>query len=278
MKTIKYICGAMAMVIMASCESGDDNSVSLEVKSELSSLGKYIKIDAPTAKISLSEITEDGEPCIKLMSTLPITITKAVASNYGFDLEAEILDKDMNKISEFPTFDIQSQHDYDGDEYDEYLLAGNTRATVEITTTKGKWDNNAEERLTWERIRKDGVYIVLKPSWRDAKYMPYKEGGIKATSQNDEDSDGNAQANSSSGEDWDKVLDEYEKYCDELISLAKKTKAGDVSAVSEYASVAESAEDLQKKLDKAKSEMTANQITRLNKLSAKMAKAVLEMQ
>ena len=79
----------------------------------------------------------------------------------------------------------------------------------------------------------------------------------------------------SSDNEWDKALDEYERYCDELVSLEKRMKTGDGWAIEEYDSVLESAEKLQGKLEKAKSKMTAAQVIRLNKLSTKMTKAAL---
>ncbi|MDE7350044.1 MAG: hypothetical protein K2N25_03175 [Muribaculaceae bacterium] len=80
---------------------------------------------------------------------------------------------------------------------------------------------------------------------------------------------------SSSSEDWNKVLDEYEKYCDKVVAVAKKAKAGDISAVTEYASLVESAESLQKKLENAGSELTAAQAARMSKIAAKMAQAMM---
>ncbi len=80
---------------------------------------------------------------------------------------------------------------------------------------------------------------------------------------------------SSSGEDWDKILDEYEKYCDKAVALYKKAQAGDMSAMTEYASLLESAESLQKKLENAGPNLSAAQAARLNKIAAKMSKAMM---
>ena len=80
---------------------------------------------------------------------------------------------------------------------------------------------------------------------------------------------------SSGSEDWDKILDEYEKYCDKTVALAKKAQAGDISAMTEYASLLETAESLQKKLENASSSLSVAQATRMNKIAAKMAKAMM---
>lgn len=80
---------------------------------------------------------------------------------------------------------------------------------------------------------------------------------------------------SSSSEDWDAILDEYENYCTKLASLSKKAMSGDMSAITEYTSMLESAQSLQEKLEKAESDMTAAQVARLNKIVNKMASAMM---
>lgn len=82
-------------------------------------------------------------------------------------------------------------------------------------------------------------------------------------------------SSSSGSEDWNAILDKYEKYCDQMVSLAKKVKAGDVSVMTEYASALESAQELQTKLNNAKNDMTAAQAARLSKIAAKMSAAMM---
>ncbi|MDE6782690.1 MAG: hypothetical protein K2J17_03095, partial [Paramuribaculum sp.] len=82
-------------------------------------------------------------------------------------------------------------------------------------------------------------------------------------------------SSTSSSNDWDKFLDEYDSYCTKLAGLSKKAMAGDLSAMTDYASMLESAESLQSKLEGAESEMTAAQVARLNKIVQKMAQAAM---
>ena len=84
-----------------------------------------------------------------------------------------------------------------------------------------------------------------------------------------------ATAASSSSNNWDSILDEYEKYCNKLASLSKKVMAGDMSAMTEYASALEQAQRLSDKLENAEGEMTAAQVARLNKIAAKMAQSMM---
>ena len=77
-----------------------------------------------------------------------------------------------------------------------------------------------------------------------------------------------------SSSDWDSVLDEYEDYVDQYVKLYKKAMAGDMSAMAEYAGMLEKAQSLFSKLENAQGEMTAAQISRMNKIQMKMVNAM----
>lgn len=74
---------------------------------------------------------------------------------------------------------------------------------------------------------------------------------------------------------WDSILDEYDAFVDNYIKLFKKAQTGDMSAMTEYAECLEKAQSLQSKLENAKSELTASQISRLNKIISKLSKAAM---
>lgn len=78
------------------------------------------------------------------------------------------------------------------------------------------------------------------------------------------------------GDDWDKILNEYEKYVDQYIKTYKKAMNGDMSAKNEYAKLAEKAQKLAAKLENAKDELTTAQLKRLAKINEKMQKALLD--
>lgn len=77
------------------------------------------------------------------------------------------------------------------------------------------------------------------------------------------------------GDSWDDLLDEFEDYVNRYIKLLQKAKAGDMSALSEYAALADKAQKLANKLDKAKGEMSSAQLQRYLKIAAKMASAAM---
>lgn len=78
----------------------------------------------------------------------------------------------------------------------------------------------------------------------------------------------------SNSNDWDSVLDEYEKFVDNYIRLYKKAMSGDMSALTEYADYLESAEKLQTKLTNAQSTLTSAQLSRYTRITNKMVNAI----
>ncbi|MBP5556509.1 MAG: hypothetical protein J6X65_02210 [Bacteroidales bacterium] len=104
-------------------------------------------------------------------------------------------------------------------------------------------------------------------------YFEIPSGKSSSSFSRADDDDDDEVSSSSSSTDWDDFLDDYEDYVDQYISLMKKAKNGDMSAVSEYPSMLSKAESMQSKIDNAKGEMTSAQIARYSKISAKLAKA-----
>ena len=79
----------------------------------------------------------------------------------------------------------------------------------------------------------------------------------------------------SSSNNWDSILDEYERYCNKLASMSKKAMAGDMSVMAEYSSALEQAQRLSDKLTNAQGAMTPAQVSRLNKIAAKMSQSMM---
>lgn len=84
-----------------------------------------------------------------------------------------------------------------------------------------------------------------------------------------------AEETSSSDNDIDELLSSYESYVTKYVSIAKKAKAGDMSALTEYASLAEEAQDLNEKLNNVKSQMTSSQAAKFAKIAQKAATAAM---
>lgn len=82
-------------------------------------------------------------------------------------------------------------------------------------------------------------------------------------------------AQSTDSKKWDKILDDYESYVDQYIKLLKKATSGDLSAMTEYVSFLEKAQELQEELDGAKDELTTTQMKRLVKINQKLTDAAV---
>ncbi|MCR5159031.1 MAG: hypothetical protein K6D37_07920 [Prevotella sp.] len=92
------------------------------------------------------------------------------------------------------------------------------------------------------------------------------------------DSDTETSSSSSASEDWDELLALYEEYVDKYISYVKKAAKGDLTALAEYPSLMEKAQEFSDKFQRAQGDMSASQWARYNKISMKMMKAAQEMQ
>ena len=75
----------------------------------------------------------------------------------------------------------------------------------------------------------------------------------------------------------DQLLVSYDKYVTQYIATLKKAKDGDPKAMMEYAKLLKQAQDLQKKLEKVKGQMTQAQVTKLLNINKKLAKAAASM-
>ena len=80
-------------------------------------------------------------------------------------------------------------------------------------------------------------------------------------------------SSSSGSENWDSVLDSYERYVDKYIAIMKKAQSGDVSAMSEYPSLMQEAQEYGDKLQNAKGSLSASQMARYQRITNKMLKA-----
>lgn len=80
---------------------------------------------------------------------------------------------------------------------------------------------------------------------------------------------------SSQSSNWDALLDEYEDYMTQAVKMSKKAQSGDMSVMTEYASLLEKAQSLQKKLESAENDMTPAQVARLNKIATKLSQQMM---
>ncbi len=270
---MKYLMYAMVAIvaILTSC-SGDTNEVTLKVEPQLGDLGNYIDILDKEVVVTLSDATnDDGTQVKKIATSISMSVKKAVASDYGFALSVKVLDKNHVEIADLEEISIDNQTDYDYSDLHYYLMPGNVRSQLDNETTAGDWTENMQKK--WEQVCKEGVYLQLKPQ-DSAKFGPYSKNNTESE-QNSMDSvsaeSEEETSSASSGENWDSVLDSYESYVNKYLSLMKKAQAGDASAMAEYPSMMQEAQELSEKLSNAQGELTSAQQARYLRIVKKMS-------
>lgn len=97
-----------------------------------------------------------------------------------------------------------------------------------------------------------------------------------STSDNSSKSSENVGVDAANNSDWDQLLVDYESYVDQYITLYKKSKAGDASALTEYPGMMEKAANMEKSLIKAKDSksLSNEQMIKLVKIQNKMVTAL----
>lgn len=79
-------------------------------------------------------------------------------------------------------------------------------------------------------------------------------------------------------DDPEALIKAYDSYADDVINLMQKAAKGDASAMSEYSTIMQKAQDLSAKLDKVKDKLTPEQTKQLAEIATKMTKAAQGMQ
>jgi hypothetical protein len=82
---------------------------------------------------------------------------------------------------------------------------------------------------------------------------------------------------SESGNNYDALLDSYEKYVDQYIKYLKKINDGDMSVMTEYAKLLEKTTDLANKMEKAKGQLTSKQMKRYLDITNKFTKGIVDI-
>ena len=269
MKVLKYLSFAALSMCFASCS--EDNSVTLKVETELGGLSEFVTVKDQEVVVKMTDEKEDGVDCKVITSSLALEVTKSVASDYSYSFEVEVLDEHHTPIGALPYFEIDETYDSDNEDYEYILNAGSMRAQMKRQTKVA--DFTPKDQEEWEKILKEGAYILIKPS-NSAKHVEYnaKSSNTEADASAEDTTTVDGDLADSSSEDWDAMLDSYEEYVDKYIALLKKASAGDMTALTEYPALLSKAQEFGDKMESAKGSMSASQVARYTKITAKMLK------
>lgn len=149
-------------------------------------------------------------------------------------------------------------------------------------------DYHADEH--GDKVKKFSVYsklkVVEKTSSNTSNTVDNSKNNNKEEVKNEEKDE--EVASKESNEDWDKILDSYEKFANDYIDYTKKIvalqKKGDNASITEMATLMpkalqlnQDATELGTKLQNASSDLTTAQMTRYTKIMTKFAQAALEL-
>ena len=277
---------------LVSCGGKESKSVTLTVDPQLGQLGNFLSISDTEVTIKLIDEKEDGEDVKSLVSSMSININKNVASDYSFRFSLVVEDEDHIEISELPDFYLECNDDWNNQEFHNVLHKGNYKAKMHESQTLEEWkDDNGQE--IWDKICKRGKYVVVKPSWRSAKYVPYNDNQISdSSSENiyeitpdeietytieadeieeftlEESLTPNESSQDLKGE-CEKALGQYKKLTKEALALAKKAKEGDDDAKIELIQKSSECTSLATKIiDLAKKSNDPSLIVKYQKINA----------
>ncbi len=292
MKVLKHFLTIAFALFLVACGSGNSNEVNLKVEADLQNLGEYLTIEDEQVIVKL---VENDDKHFTILSSLGINVKKSVASDYSFTFEVEVLDKNHIKITDLPDYTIESKDDYSND-YHSILLMGSKRANMEesISTEGLEEEEWAKAQEMWDKIKKEGVYISIKPEWSSAKYIEYKGSMSEKEDESIEsdiaedieeideeavvlDDDTDDTSSSGNGNSIDKLLSEYETFADEYIAFLKKIDTNDPTALVKIAEWTNKQTSIISKLQDMHEDMDIKHLNRMNKINIKIANAASKL-
>ena len=272
MKTLKLTMAVLLLAGLISCSSDLAPKTITPTSTEFTSgkLAKYVKVEEGPAELSYAE--QDGAIATQYIR-LKVTLKKV---KKGFeDVDARdisftrllavavinLVDKNGTKVQDL---DIKSE-----DLLKLKKLLTSEKGTTEEIIFEGKFHNSKDAPKWFEEAVQFTPYLTGDISKDNNEMSSSIEESVDETFSNNN-------VSSSGSTEWDATLDSYEEYVDKYIALMKKVAKGDMSAMAEYPSMLDKAQEFSNKLEKAKGEMSISQINRYTKITSKMATAMQE--
>lgn len=273
MKKTYFIFASIIIAMLVSCSSGIDTKEVTPTSTEFTSgdLAKYVEIvDEPS---ELTYVEKDGAIAtqyIRLKVTLKLVrdgFKNVDAHDIDFTglLSVAIINLVDENGTEVQDLSVKSEDLLKLKK----LLTGDEGDTEEIIF-EGEFHNHDDAPKWFKEAVMFTPYLTGDISIEDGNTS--NDDVISFDMEEDDDFDTYGISDS---EDWDALLDSYEKYVDKYISFAKKAATGDMDALTEYPALMEKAQELSDKMEDAKGEMSASQWRRYMEITNKMATAAL---
>lgn len=222
------------------------------------------KVADKNAKISMN---------VKIKLEKKVNLT-SLKFEYSDGFEVELLDEAGASLS--TTLEL---NDGEQNKLKRFLLSGNVGDEQEFT-----FENTSISDDDYKAVfEKAGGFEV---NYVDFEYDEEESSAIDTDeSASDDNNDEEATEDNTDEEteasngstDYDEVLDAYEKYYSQYISMLKKASKGDMNAIQEASDLMQQANELSEKMANAKGEMSVAQWARFQKIQMKLLKAAQEM-
>lgn len=270
----------MAVMFLASCGGGGskkNEAVDVQVKPAKTKikgkLSEFLEVVDGTYKISKGDGAFGGDYQIlvkvKSIATTKEQFDEIHGSNKGNSggMTLSILDETGLPIGGLDKFKLH----YGEKDKVIYLLENQgeedfLKFTVDISYGTEIYENGLPDNINSFEVGSE--VTDYKPSASNNSSSSY------SSNDNDEEE---SYSSSSGSENWDAVLDSYEKYIDQYIKLLKKAQNGDMNAMTEYAEMMEKATDLAEKMENADDDLSPSQMSRFVKLQTKLASAAANL-
>ena len=256
MKRLFFSLVSASILLFSSCSNGKWGEIVIDDKNyddvDIDQIDDFYEIQK--GKYHFSYNNEQLSLTLKLR--VVESPDKSGLSGYKFDkFTAEMYDADGHKIENLNEFVAP-----DGKLMADKLLNASVGDVISVTFVGGNGTKSELKSLAGE----------IKSLFVDIEYDEMDEDDFSSSA-----SSSTSSTNGKSSADIDKMLDEYEKFVDKYIALVKKAQNGDVSVMSEYASMLESAERLSEELDNCDGVMTSAQLSRYTRITSKMTSAAM---
>lgn len=279
MKTFKNLAVVVMTIILASCggtKKNDTFDVAVDNTVISGKLSSYFSLVDKTYKYYTDGLIDKVNVELKCIAPLPENL-KAYIAVEVLDEQGSIISAKKPDAWSFNDFEILRQASAGQivtlkiENYDQ--VKDETPAKIRLSSIV---EEDEEEDNSSRSLRRNDSSSTDDT---DVSIDDVKSLNTLLDSDNEEEDDNtdDNKISSSSNEDWDELLDSYEQYVDKYISYLKKASKGDLSAISEYPSLMEKAQEFDNKIKNVENDMSVSQWARYNKISMKMLEAAQNM-
>lgn len=238
-------------------------------------------------EISNAEVLGDSADVVSivdgtytLVGVVPTDITQTLSIKIKLHLERPIQDKDLH----ISGWNLEILDKNGTSLLDNLTLKDGEDSKLLKFVTEGKEGEEKEFTFQYDiangdlykKIMNDAANIDLK----DVSF--YKEQTYDSSESSEvaddevADSDTDVESDDISNSNVDELLKTYSEYVDKYIKFMKKAANGDLSAMTEYASLLKKAQELDEKLKEVKGDMTTAQMNKFLEIQKKMLSAMQE--